>query len=326
VKLIKKLKRLNGPSIVFLILALIPLAMLVFVIVNLFVQSMPAMTQIGFFGYGKLFSSEIENITLNGVEYYGLLPAIWGTVLVILVTMVIAFPVSLAIAIFANEFDLGFLGDILRSAIGIFAGIPAIIYALVAVVFARLFIIPKFCGVGYPGTIPPPGMTWFYPGILPFNTSTLLGGIMLSFIIIPFLTPLLDDAIRDVPRSLKEASFALGANRWYTVRHVILPYASPGILSAGSLATLASMGDVVIVGMVIGFQSLLPDPLFDILKSTAPLTSTGAGFEGGFSQSQGTPLRAAAADFTGLLLLVIAFAFIVGVQLLQRRLRRRYDL
>lgn len=322
----KKLKQFNVPKTIFLILALIPLAMLLFIIVSIFIKSIPAMTQIGFFGYGKLFSSEIAGITVNGVEYYGLLPAIWGTILVIIITMAIAFPVALAIAILANELTLGVLGNVIRTALGIFSGIPTIIYALVAIVFAQLIIIPKFCGAGYPGTIPPSGMTWYYPGSLPYFTSTLLGGMMLSLVIIPFLAPLIDDAIRDVPRSLKEASYSLGANRWHTLRHVVLPYASPGILSASSLAVLATMGDVVIVGMLIGFQSLLPNPLFDILKSTAPLTSTGAGFAGGFSQSQGTPLRSSAANFTGLLLLFIAFAVLAAVQILQNKLRRRFDL
>jgi len=82
----------------------------------------------------------------------------------------------------------------MRPILGILSGIPSIVYALMSVVFAQLFIIPKFTGAGLsPDKIPIPAQR------LPFNTSTLLGGIMLSMLIIPFLAPLFDDALRDVP-------------------------------------------------------------------------------------------------------------------------------
>jgi ABC-type phosphate transport system permease subunit len=161
--------------------------------------------------------------------------------------------------------------------------------------------------------------------MLPYSTSTLLGGIMLSMMVIPFLAPLFDDAIRDVPHSLKEASLALGAGRWHTLKNVTLPYAFSGLVSASSLGALMAMGDVVIVGMVIGFESPLPTPLFDILKSVAPLTSTAAGFSGGFSQGAFNPLGNSAANFTGLVLLIMAFAILVLVSIIQRRFKRRFS-
>ena len=172
--------------------------------------------------------------------------------------------------------------------------------------------------------MPPPGMTWWKPGILPYSNSTLLGGIMLSLLIIPFLAPLIDDAIKDVPHSLKEASMSLGASRWHTLKTVTLPYALSGITSACGLGILKAMGDVVIVGMVISFESSLPSPLFDILKSTATLTSTGAGFSGGFTQGAANPLRNSAANFTGLLLLVLAFIILALIPVLQKKFKKRY--
>jgi phosphate transport system permease protein len=194
----------------------------------------------------------------------------------------------------------------MRALLGVLGGIPSIIYALMAVVFAQLFVIPKFTGAGIPGDqMPPPGMYWWTPGGLPYVTSTLLGGIMLSMLIIPFLAPLLDDAIRAVPHSLKEASLSLGVSRWQTLTMVTIPNAMSGIISACGLGSLKAMGDVVIVGMVVGFESSLPNPLFDILKSTAPLTSTGAGF-------------------SGLVLLVLAFGILALVAYLQRRYKKRF--
>lgn len=305
-----------------MVLAIMPLVFLALIVINLVINSRIAIVHVGLFGYGKLLSPNISGVFTTNQGLYGLLPGLWGTFLVIVVSMCIAVPISLAMAIFASEFTLGFLGKGMRTTLGILGGIPSIIYALMAGVFAQLFIVPKFTGAGLPN-IPPPGMWWWKPGSLPYSTSTLLGGIMISMLIIPFMAPLFEDAIRDVPYSLKEASMGLGASRWYTLKTTTLPYALPAIISACSLGVLTAMGDVVIVGIVISFESPLPTPLFDILKSTAPLTSTGAGFSGGFDQGAFNATANSAANFTGLLLLVMAFAIMAVVNVLERRFKRR---
>jgi len=320
-----KTKRGNLPKIIFLILAMIPVCLLLFIIVLLVINSTLAINQLGLFGQGKLFSTQISGVFTSGQGQYGLIPAIWGTILIVIVSMGIAIPVSMAMAIFASEFKVGFLGQGMRTLLGILGGIPSIIYALMSIVFAQLFIIPKFTGAGLSGNqMPPSGMYWWTPGSLPYVTSTLLGGIMLSMLIIPFLAPLFDDVIQDAPNSLKEASLSLGASHWQTLTGVTIPYAMTGIISASGLGALKAMGDVVIVGMVVGFESSLPYPLFDILKSTAPLTSTGAGFSGGFSQGAFNAMRNSAANFTGLLLLVFAFGILGLVAYLQGRYKRKF--
>jgi phosphate transport system permease protein len=316
-------KKINRwPSTVLLILAILPLIFLALIVVNLAINSREAIVNVGLFGYGKLLSPNISGVFSTNLGLYGLLPGIWGTFLVIVVSMAIAVPISMAMAIFASEFTLGFLGKGMRTTLGILGGIPSIIYALMAGVFAQLFIVPKFTGAGL-SPIPPPGMWWWKPGSLPFNTSTLLGGIMISMLIIPFMAPLFEDAIRNVPNSLKEASLGLGASRWHTLKTTTLPYALREIISACSLGVLTAMGDVVIAGIVIGFESPLPTPLYDVLKSTAPLTSTGAGFSGGFDQGAFNATANSAANFTGLLLLVMAFAIMGVTYILQRRFKRR---
>jgi len=318
-------KREKFPKIVFLILAMIPVCLLLCIVILLVVNSTLAINQLGLFGEGKLFSTQISGVFTSGQGQYGLIPAIWGTLLIVVVSMGIAIPVSMAMAIFASEFKLGLLGQGMRTLLGILGGIPSIIFGLMSIVFAQLVIIPKFTGAGLSGNqMPPPGMYWWTPNSLPYLTSTLLGGFMLSMLIIPFLAPLLDDVIQNVPHSLKEASLALGAGRWHTLTNVTIPYSMAGIISASGLGTLKAMGDVVIVGMVVGFESSLPYPLFDILKSTAPLTSTGAGFSGGFSQGSFNPLRNSAANFTGLVLLVLAFGILGLVAYLQGRYKRKF--
>lgn len=304
-------------------LALVPLIILLAIVFNLIANSLTAITNVG---WGGLFSSQFSGIYGSGKSLFGLLPAIWGTFLVVLIAMIIAFPVSLTLAIISNDFSFGFLSPVIRGIIGVLSGIPPIVYALMSSVFAIIFITPKFCGGGIlEDVLPLPGMTWWTPSMLPYANSTLLGGILLALLIIPFMTPLMDDAIKNVPYSLKEASYSLGANRWHTLKTVVLPSALSGVSAATTLGALKAMGDVIIVGWVIGFESGLPNPLLDIFEKTSPLTATGAGLAGGFTASGShNPTQLSVANFTGLLLLIIALAILGLSAYLQRRLRKRF--
>jgi len=313
-----KQQRKSIPSVIkiaAMILALIPVVALLAIITSLALNSSKAIKTAG---WGLLTT------TFNPAGgQYGLLPAMWGTFLVVLVAMVIAAPVSLFLAILANDFSIGFLGTIIRWTMGILSGIPPIIYAAMAPVFFVVFIGPKFAGAGLPeATILK--MTQYSD--LPINGSTLLGGILISLLLIPFLSPLLDDAIKNVPYSLKEASFSLGADRWHTLTHVILPAAVSGISSALMLGVLTGMGEAMIVAFAIGFEiGKIPQPLFDILKSTAPLTTVIVGFSaGGFSLDLSGPLLTSIGNFAGLVLLLLSFAILGVSTYLQSRFKNRF--
>ena len=322
-----------------LILAIIPVGMLAFIVVNLILESIPA---IRYLGLGELFSTEFCGRYGAGEGKVGLLPALWGTFLAIVIAIAIALPVSLAMAVFSSEFPLGFLGRGMIGILGVLSGIPPVVYALGAGIFVGLFIIPNFClGVSHyfiptaelgisPEDWPPPGLPPWNAGTLPQSSvggnSTLLGGMVLAMLVIPFIAPLIHDAIRNVPGELKEASLSLGASRWYTLTKVILPLALPGIIAATALGALKAMGDVLIVGWVIGFESGLPNPLWDNLERTAPLASTGAGLAGGFGASPQEAYTAySIANFTGLMLLVMALAIMGLATLLQRRFKKRFS-
>jgi phosphate transport system permease protein len=184
-------------------------------------------------------------------------------------------------------------------------------------VIYRMIIIPNFRPDDYS---PPPGMVW-YDGN---PNSVLLGGIILSLLVIPFLAPLFDDAIRNVPNFLKEASLGLGATRWHTLMNVTLPVAASSLVSAAGLGALKAMGDVIIVAFLIGYETNIPTPFFDILRAQAPLTATGAGLSGGLLQSFKNPLGEAVANFAGLLLMTMAFIILASVSILQKRFRKRF--
>jgi len=310
----KRKTPLSGIKIGTLILAFIPLVVLFAIIVNLILNSRLAISTAGWGLFSTAFNPEKGQ--------YGLLPAMWGTFLVVLVAMIIAAPVSLFLAVLANDFSIGFLSTIIRWVIGVLSGIPPIIFAAMAPVFFDLFIWPKFAGKGLTEAVLLK-MTQYND--LPLNGSTLLGGILLALLLIPFLSPLLDDAIKNVPHSLKEASLSLGADRWHTLIHVTLPSAISGISSALMLGVLTAMGEAMIVAFAIGFEiDRIPQPLFDILKATAPLTTVIVGFSaGGFSLNLSGPLLTSIGNFGGLILLLLAVAVLGISTYLQNRFKKR---
>ena len=316
-----KIKSIFTIRTVFLILALIPVLALVLITINLVMGSSTAIGTLGLKLFKGVFapSSEAPPVYPNSLAY-GLLPALWGTFLVVSISILIAFPVSMAFAVLSNDFSIGWINTMIRGIMGFLSGIPPIIYAVMGSTFFLWFMWPKFEGKGLPlASLPPPNM-------LPSDSScNLLGGIMLALFIIPFMTPILDDAIQNVPNTLKEASFALGANRWYTLMSVTIPYALSGIVNALILGILTAMGEAIIVAFAIGFGArTLPSPLFDLLQRTAPLTSTIAGLSaGGLTGSHETgPIGLSVASLMGLLLLLVAFALLGVSMYFQRKFKK----
>ncbi len=328
------------PLVVSLLLALVPVAAFGGIVVTLVVNSLPVLTRPGLEELlGFQYASRFSGINL---QLFGLLPALGGTILIAAVALLIAVPVSLALAIVATEFPFGPVGRIIRPLVGILAGIPPIVYAVSGVVFVTLFMIPKFAAdstfpldptrLGYtPETWPPEGVP-YSPGAYPWDpagtsNSTLLGGILIALLVIPFLTPLLADAIRNVPNAAREASLALGANRTHTLRRVILPVAMPGMIAGVALATLKAMGDTLIVIFAVGWEAnRLPEPIVDVLERTPSLAAQGAGLLGGFQVAGGAAgcvrVECGVGYASALMLLVLAALIVLGMAALQSFTRR----
>ncbi|HVN54960.1 MAG TPA: ABC transporter permease subunit [Anaerolineaceae bacterium] len=310
-----------------MMLALIPAIIFLLIIGSLIWNSAPVVQAVGL---ENLFSDKISG-SFSGTyipNQFGLMPAIVGTLQVVILGLLFAFPFSLALAIAATEFSMGWLGRPIELLLSFFSGIPPIIYALTSVFVVTTFIRPKFGGIELADSLIAtlPGLPPLNAGTLPLNQSTLLGGIFLALLIIPFMSPLILDAIRDVPLHQKEASLALGATRWFTLRRLILPGALPGIIAAISIGVLKATGDVVICAWTIGFikDDGLPNPIFDIFEHNAPLTSTAAGLVGGLQgASVSLGLNTSAAYFAAFLLLVFAFTIIGLAEMCKKWLIRR---
>lgn len=332
------------PRVVSLSLGIIPVLALVGIAGVVLARGLPAVSHLGL---SELFSNKFSSQYGTGENIYGLLPGIWGTVLVTIIAMGIAVPASLALALISTEFPLGILSKSVRLMLGVLGGIPSVVYALAAVVFVTSVMIPKFsAGASAPHELPqqfvgtPQGSMALPWGSTTDPNSTLLGGFLIALLVIPFLAPMVEDALRSVPAAQREASLALGTTRWHTLRRIILPYASPGLVSAMALASLKAMGDVMIAIFVIGFESpRLPQPLFDAFQSNPPLPAVGANLLGGIGgQGSCTQLvrstvvgslrngefRCDAAYFSAFLLMLVAFVVLIAAFYLQSRFRRKY--
>ena len=167
---------------------------------------------------------------------YGLLPLLWGTIMVSMVALVVAVPTGLMIAIYLAEYAKPRFRAVVKPVIEVLAGIPTIVYG----VFALMVIGPFFHLIGQS------------LGIHINATSALTAGVVMGIMIIPFVSSLSDDIITQVPRSLRDGSLGLGATKSETILKVILPAALPGIVGAFLLAASRAIGETMIVVLAAG--------------------------------------------------------------------------
>ena len=181
---------------------------------------------------------------------YGALTFIAGSIGTTLIAILLGGPMGLAGAVFLAEIAPPWVRSFMRPATDLFAGIPSVVYGYVGLtVIVGLIRNSTNSSTGY---------------------GVLAAGIVLSIMILPTVISLSEDALRCLPRSYKEASVALGATRWQTIRRVLVPAASPGILTAIILAMARAIGETMAVQMVIGNAPRFPGSL---VSPTSTLTS-----------------------------------------------------
>lgn len=230
----------------FLFIAMSCLVILFLIMLFLFKEGLPIFQTIsvGEFLGGNEWYPTSENAR------YGILPLIMASVTVTLLASVIAVPLSLAIAIYLSEMANSSVREIIKPVIELIASIPSVIIGF----FGMVVIAPmlqKYLNVD--------------TGLNMFNAA-----LMLAFMAIPTIASISEDAISSVPVSLKEASYALGANRWQTIYHIILPASLSGIWTAIILGISRVIGETMVVLMVAGGATIMPGSIFDPVR---PLTS-----------------------------------------------------
>ncbi len=187
----------------------------------------------------------------------GVRTAILGSVWMVLLTLAMAFPVGVAAAIYLEEYAReGWLSRLIEANIDNLAGVPSIIYGMLGLaVFVRAL------GAITSGAV---------FGLESTNGRTILSASMtMALLVLPLIITNAREAIRAVPRSLREAAFGLGATRWQTVWHHVLPSALPGILTGSILALSRALGETAPL-IVVGASAYIPsDPTGPFSKFTA---------------------------------------------------------
>jgi phosphate transport system permease protein len=277
------------------------------VISSLLIGSMPALRE---FGFGFL-TTEVWKPTR---EKFGALGSIYGTLVTAGLAMLIAMPVGVGIAIFLTDLCPRPLRRPIGIAIELLAGIPSIIYGIWGLfVFAPWFqghvqepVINALADVPVLGTL---------FGGAPFGIGVFTAGLILSIMILPFISAVTRDVLETVPSVLKEASYGLGSTSWEVMRKVCLPFCSTGIVGGAMLALGRALGETMAVTFVIGNAHKISASLFD------PGTSISATIANEFSEAT-TPLYTSSLIALGLVLFVITFIVLAFAQLMLRRLER----
>jgi len=181
----------------------------------------------------------------------GILPLIYGSLLVTLGAAIISIPIGVACAVYIAEVAPQKTKEILKAGIELLAAIPSVVLGFIGMV-----------------TLVP----WVrYIFHLPTGLTALSGSIMLAFMAMPTIVSIAEDALYSVPRSYKEGALALGATHWQTIWRVMLPAASSGILAAVMLGIGRVIGETMAVMMITGNSAVIPH---SILQPVRTLTAT----------------------------------------------------
>ncbi len=189
---------------------------------------------------------------------FGVLPLVSGTLLVAFIAAAVALPLGLGIAIFLSEYAPDRARRIIKPILEILAGIPTVVYGY----FALTFVTPQ--------------LQYIFPDLLIFNA--LSAGVVMGLMIIPMVSSLTEDAMLAVPRSLREAAFALGATRLEVSLRVVVPAALSGIVTAFIIAISRAIGETMLVTIAAGATpNLTANPLESIQTMTAYIVQLSLG-------------------------------------------------
>ena len=189
--------------------------------------------------------------TATPAPQFGFLPLIAGTLWVSFFAILFALPFGLAIAIYMSEVANPRVRNVLKPVVELLSGIPSVVYGF----FGLIVIVPLL-------------QQTFN---LPVGESGLAGSIVLAIMALPTIITVSEDAMRNCPRSMREASLALGASQWQTVYKVVVPYSVSGIASGVGLGIGRAVGETMAVLMVTGNAAVIPHSILEPLR-TIPAT------------------------------------------------------
>jgi phosphate transport system permease protein len=235
---------------------------------------------------------------------FGFLPLLCGTLMITIIALCVAVPVGLYTAIYMNEYANPRLRSIAKPLLEVLAGIPTVVYGF----FAINSVAPFLQNIG--------DLTQMHIA----SESALAAGLVMGVMMIPLMSSMSDDAIKTVPRTLKDASLALGATRSETIKKVVLPAALSGIMGGVLLATSRAIGETMIVVMAAGLSANLT---YNPLESVTTITVQIVALLGG-EQDFGSN-KTLAAFALGLTLFIFTLILNIIALLIVKRYRQEYE-
>ena len=288
--------------------ALIVFSLLAAILVTLVIGSSLSLSK---FGAAFIFTEDWDPVKEN----FGALVPIFGTLVTAAIAMIIGVPVSFGIALFLTELSPKWLKRPLGTAIELLAAIPSIIYGMWGLfVFAPLFaeyVQPLLITVL--GGIPGIGTLFTGP---PIGIGMFTAGLILSIMVIPFITAVMRDVFDLVPPLLKESAYGLGSTTWEVMWKVVLPYTKIGVVGAVMLGLGRALGETMAVTFVIGNAHRLSPSLF------APGNSIASALANEFTEAVGDLYSSALIEL-GLILFVITLIVLGISKLMLSRLARQ---
>ncbi|RLA93516.1 MAG: phosphate ABC transporter permease subunit PstC [Deltaproteobacteria bacterium] len=281
---------------IFSILAFASLVFLLGITTILFKEGLPIFKEVGFidFIFGKFWYPTYEP------PDFGVLPLILASVWVTLGALLVCVPLGVGSALYINELAGQKQRAILKPLIEILAAIPSIVYGFFGMVIVAP-LLQDLLG-------------------LPTGLCAFTGSLILGIMAVPTVCSIAEDALSYVPKSFREASLALGANRWQTLVKVVIPAAGSGICTAIILGMSRAVGETMTVLMVTGGSAVIPHSFFQPVR---PMTSTIAAEMG---EAVMGSLHYHALFAIGLILFLITFIFNIMAEVISRRFRLKLGL
>ena len=204
------------------------------------------------------FFTDTQWTPLFSDKHFGILPLISGTILTSFIAILVALPIGLSIAVYLNEYAHPKIRQTIKPVLEILAAIPTVVYGFFAL------------------TVVTPFLQTLIPSLAGFNA--LSPGIVMGIMIIPLISSLSEDALYAVPKSLREASYGLGATQFQTSFKVLVPAASSGIIVSVILAISRAFGETMIVAVAAGLEPRLTlDPTVPIATITTYIVQVSMG-------------------------------------------------
>jgi phosphate transport system permease protein len=307
-------KKNPGDIIFASITAVASCTVVIFIIGILFVLIRESSLAIGKFGVIQFLTSPEWNPVK---ESFGALTSIYGTVVTTALSLLMAIPVALGVAVFITEVSPNSLRAPIGIAIELLAAIPSIIYGMWGLftlsplmsTYVEPFLKRSTAGIPLLGVL--------FQGT-PMGIDILTASIILSIMIVPFTASIARDAFNLTPAVVKESAYALGATKWEVVKNIVIPYSKLGVFGGMLFSLGRAIGETMAVAFVLGNNHRLFTSLFD---SASTITVTLANE---FTEAD-KDMYLSSLFYLALVLFVMSFVFLAIAKFFLLKAERRYS-